>query len=242
MYFYKKSLTLLLVASASFIASAEDAPAEPKGLTGSAEFGMVVTSGNTDNSTTTGKFELSYDTNNWLHFGKVEGVTAETDNVSTAERYLLNLKSDYKLLDDQFLFVGLGYDVDKFSGFDYQSTVTMGYGRNIFTSDEFKLSAEIGPGYRKSKLETGETESESIVHLGAKSKYTINEASHIAGTLNIDSGEGQTISILDLGYVNKLNASLALKVGFNIKRTSDVPVDVEKTDRITSVSLLYSFK
>lgn len=240
MQFYKKAVvtSLLLVIAQTGLTEENEAP---KGVSGAAEFGMVLTSGNTDNSTTTGRFEISNDLEQWLHFAKLEVVTADVDGTSSAERYLLNLKSDYKLENDSFLFAGLTHEVDKFSGFDSQSTLVAGYGKKLYDTEIFLLSAEIGPGYRKSELENGDSESESILHLGAKSKYVINEASYLTSDLTIDRGSEQTVSILNLGYVNKLNSTLALKVSVNIKNSSDVPVGIEETDTITSVSLLYSF-
>jgi putative salt-induced outer membrane protein len=213
----------------------------PKGVTGAAEFGMVISSGNTDNSTTNGKFEISNDVEKWLHFGSINIVVAETDGITTAERYLLNLKSNYKLDESQFLFTSLSHDVDKFSGFDSQSTFVLGYGRNLFDTKEFKLSAEIGPGYRVSELEAGGNDSVTVFHLGAKSKYEVNDDSHFVGNLSIDSGSDQTITIIDLGYVNKLSKALSLKLGYNYKNSSNVPIGAEKTDTITSVNLLYNF-
>ena len=236
----KLIFTAAALTVAGFNSQAADDNA-PKGISGIVDFGMVLTSGNTENSTVTGKFEILNDLEKWLHAAKLDIVSAEADGTTTAERYLLNLKSDYKLDNDQFLFAGLIYDVDKFSGFDSQATLIAGYGRNIVNTETFKLSAEIGPGYRRSKFEAGGDESEAILHLGAKAKKIINEASHVEGFLTIDSGSEQTISILDLGYINKLNSALSLKLGFNLKNSSDVPADTESTDTITSVSVLYSF-
>lgn len=212
-----------------------------KGVVATAEFGMVLTSGNTENSTTTGKFEVSNDLEQWLHSLKFDIVSAKADGVTTAERYLFNLKTNFKMDTEQFFFAGLAYSVDKFSGFDSQTTLVAGYGRVLYDTESFKLSAEVGPGYRKSKLEAGGDESEAIVHVGAKGKYIVNDASHVAAEVTVDGGSEQTISIVDLGYVNKLNNSLALKIGFNTKKSSNVPVGIKNTDTITSVSLLYSF-
>jgi len=213
----------------------------PKGLSAAAEFGMIVTSGNSTNSTVNGKFSIENDVEQWLHKAKLSIVNSESENVTTAERYLLKLKSNYKLGEKQFLFGGLTHDVDKFSGYDYQTSIVAGYGRVIHDTDKYKLSMEIGPGYRNSKLKTGASDSEGILHLGAVSKYTINEATYIEANLNIDSGSDQTITELELGYVNSLTQSLALKVGYDLKNSSDVPAGTRKTDTITSVSLIYSF-
>ncbi|HFB67203.1 MAG TPA: DUF481 domain-containing protein [Aeromonadales bacterium] len=232
---------VLSVLSCSVFAADKEQDKGPKGLSGSAEFGLVVTTGNTDNSTTNGKFKLSEDTKNWFHDFSLDVVNAKTDGVKTAERYFFNAKSNYKLDKNQFLFVGLSHDIDKFSGFDYQTSVTAGYGRKLYDDKTFKLSAEIGPGYRISEFDTGGSEKEGIIHLGAKSKYIINEFSSVGADLSVDSGSNQTISILDLGYVNKLTSALALKVGYNVKNSSNAPVGNKSTDTITAVSLLYSF-
>lgn len=231
----------LTVFSCSIFAEDAEKSKEPKGLSGSAEFGLVVTTGNTDNSTTNGKFKLSDDTKNWFHDFSLDVVKAKTDGVKTAERYFFNAKSNYKLDKNEFLFVGLTHDIDKFSGFDYQTSITAGYGRKLYDDKTFKLSAEVGPGYRISEFDTGGSEDETIIHLGAKSKYVINEYSSLNADMSVDSGSNQTISILDLGYVNKLTTALALKVGYNVKNSTNAPVGNKATDTITAVSLLYSF-
>jgi len=241
MNFIIKLVTVCLLSTVAFSASSEEKTKEPKGWFGAAEFGLVITSGNTDTSTATGKFEVSYDLEKWLHFAKFDIVNAEVDNTTTAERYLLNLKSDYKMDDEQFLFAGFTHDVDKFSGFDSQSTLVAGYGRKLYHSETFQLSAEVGPGYRISELDDGSNDSEAIIHFGSKGKYTVNEYSHFVADLTVDGGSDQTISIFNIGYVNKLNNALALKLSYNIKNSSSVPVGSKKTDTITAVSLLYSF-
>ena len=233
------SIFMLSLATTGLVQAAEQEG--PKGMSGSAEFGMILTSGNSDSSTLNGKFALTNDTAQWLHTASLDLVRAESENVKTAERFVLNAKSNYKLQDDQFLFVGLKHDIDKFSGFDYQTSLTAGYGRKLYDTDQYKLSVEIGPGYRISKLKAGGDDNEAILHLGATSKYIINKASSLDGALVIDSGSSQTITALALGYVNSLSDSLALKIGYNLKHSSDVPAGSKKSDSITSVSLIYSF-
>lgn len=240
MRIHKLIVLTMLSSSAVNLTHAADGKG-PKGLSGAAEFGMVVTSGNSDSSTINGQFSIENDIEKWLHSGKLSVVNTESENVTTAERYVLKLKSNYKLGDNQFLFGSLNHDVDEFSGFDYQTSVVVGYGRKLYNTEKFQLSIEAGPGYRTSKLKTGGDESESILHVGADSKYVINDATFIDASLSIESGSDQTISELDVGYVNKLSSSLALKLGYNVKHSSDVPVGSKKTDSITSVSLLYSF-
>ncbi len=230
---------MLLGISVTPLFAAEESA--PKGMSGSAEFGMVLTAGNSDSATLNGKFGLTNDTSQWLHTASLDMIRAESENVKTAERYVLKAKSNYKLQQDQFLFVGMNHDVDKFSGYDYQTALTAGYGRKLYDTDEYQLSIEIGPGYRFSQLKNGGDENEGILHLGATSKYIINKGSSVDGTLVVDTGSDQTVTALALGYVNSLSSSLALKIGYNLKQSSVVPVGTNKSDTITSVSLIYSF-
>jgi putative salt-induced outer membrane protein len=39
----------------------------------------------------------------------------------------------------------------------------------------------------------------------------------------------------------KVNGNLASKIAYTIKSNSDVPAGTEKTDKITSITLVYSF-
>jgi len=214
---------------------------KPQGFSGITELGIVVTSGNSSNTTTTGRIDLNYDLRRWLHHLKVNVINTQTDGIRTAERYNLNTKSNYKLQNEQFLFLSFTHDIDNFSGFQYQSAVAMGYGRNIISNDTMKWSVDVGPGYRISEFKSGGNNKEAIVHVGSNAKYSINKLSSLKAELNVDHGKSQTISILDLGYINQLSKSLAIKVGYNIKKSSNVPIGSKATDTITSISLLYSF-
>ncbi len=241
MFTNRKIFTLVLLSAISFsqVQAAKDTG--PKGMSGSAEFGMILASGNSDSSTLNGRFTLSNDTVQWLHSASLDLVRADSKGVKTAEHYVLNAKSNYKLQDDQFLFGGLNHDVDKFSGFDYQTTLTAGYGRKLYDTDRYKLSVEIGPGYRFSKLKAGGDNNEGILHMAATSRFIINKGSKLDGNLVIDSGSSQTITTLALSYINALSNKLALKAGYNLKHASGVPSGTNNTDSLMSLSLVYSF-
>ena len=67
----------------------------------------------------------------------------------------LNGHSDYKLESPAFLFATISYEDDKFSGYDYRITESVGYGRRVIDESDLSLDLEIGPGVRQSKLNNG---------------------------------------------------------------------------------------
>ena len=76
-------------------------------------------------------------------------------------------QSDYKLSVRSFWFGGLHYDADKFSGFDYQTSLITGYGNKFFDTDTYKFSSQLGAGFRRSKNSlTGRTKGDVIATAG----------------------------------------------------------------------------
>jgi len=58
----------------------------------------------------------------------------------------------------------------------------------------------------------------------------------------VDVGEDTTVTKSVTALTAQINGSLATKITYTIKNTSDVPTDdIEKTDTETAVTLVYSF-
>ena len=124
---------------------------------GSGELGFVSTSGNTDTSNLTARLGLVNERDKWRHSLGLEALNTESDGETTAERYFAAGQSDYKISEHDYLFGRLSYEDDKFSGYEYRATETVGYGRRVLNADNMTLDLEAGPGARQSKPEIGNT-------------------------------------------------------------------------------------
>ena len=83
-----------------------------------------------------------------------------------AERYQAEYQADRKLSENSYIFGVARWDSDKFGDYDPQSSITAGYGREMFKTDTHLLKGEIGIGYRKLEERlTGVTSSDAIVRL-----------------------------------------------------------------------------
>ncbi len=241
----KVILTATLLTSTALIHAAEWKSA--------AELGMVMTGGNSETQSTNGKISAARDTEQWTQTGSFEALgSSNTDPVTdvkttTAEKYAAKLQADRKLDAENFLFGASSYDDDRFSGFDYQATVSAGYGRNIFKNDTHSLKAEIGPGMRFFKLSPVAgvhipSDDEGIVHMAANYIYHFNEHASFSQNVVIDAGEDVTISESVSALSAQISGKLAMKASVKFKNTSEVPAGIEKTDSETALTLVYSIK
>lgn len=208
---------------------------------GLGELGVIATTGNTETETIKAKASLTTERNKWRHKAEVTGLRSEDQEITTAEKYTFGWQSDYKFSKHNYFLASLDYEDDRFSGYDYRVTETVGYGHRTIDEANLTLDLEIGPGARQSKLDDGSNEDEFIVRGSAKLAWTISNSSKFNEVLKADFGEEATITTSTSELLTQINTSLAMKLSYVYKNTSDVPPGVEKTDTETSVTIVYKF-
>ena len=233
---------VLLLSSASAFAAT---------WTSEAELGIIVTDGNSETQNTNAKVSATRDTDKWKQAGALAALGSSNTSTdaagnkidsTTGEKYSANAKVDYKLNDADFLFATADYIDDRFSGFDFQATISAGYGRVLLNNDKQSLSAEIGPGKRYIKVTGSESDDESILHMAAKYAYTFNEQAKFTQSLIIDAGDDVTISESISALQAQVSGKLAMKASFTVRDSSKVPPTTEERDTITALTLVYSLK
>lgn len=228
--------------------------AEKIGWSGEVGLTYIEKSGNSNNTSFNGKSKAIREGEIWRNTFKLEGANESAEEVRATENYFASAKLDYKLDEDAYLFALEEYTDDRFSGFDYESSTTFGYGRELFDNGKHKLSGDVGSGYRRSKLiEASTIEEEAIVRLAALYRWTISETTVFEEDANSEFGEDKTVSKSLSRLKFKINGSLWATIAYEIKHTSNAPFDdpspdevvdveeVENSDRTTSVGLNYSF-
>jgi putative salt-induced outer membrane protein len=235
--------TVALIATAnSYAETSVDTPANGE-WKGNVELGFVTTTGNTETETLNAKAKVETEREKWRHAIKAEALNSSNSTSSTAERYLLAGQSDYKFGErkQNYLFILLSYEDDRFSGYDYRAEETFGYGRRVLERPSLALDLEIGPGARQSKLENDGTDNEFTVRGAAKLAWAISDTSTFSEDLSVVKGEDVTITKSITALSAQIAGSLATKLTYTIKNTSDVPTGIEKTDTEMAVTLVYDF-
>ena len=222
----------------SHVALAEPASA----WKGDAELGVLNTNGNTKTRNITAKAKIVNDRDSWRHTVNAEALNSSEESGTTAERYYLSGKSDYKLTEKSYAFGLLTYENDRFSGYDYRTTETLGYGRNVIKRDTLTLDLEAGLGARQSKISTtGENQNEGLIHLAGSLGWKVSDTSTFSEDLSSDIGEKSTVSKSVTALKTQIAGNLASKISFTAKHTSKVPAGVTKLDTETAVTLVYGF-
>lgn len=234
--------------AATNAATATPAAAVPteKGWESTAEAGVVVTSGNTKTSSFSGKFDTTKESGKWRHNLHAESLSASSDNVKSAEKYLASGQSDYKFGKFNYMFGLLIYNKDLFSGYQYQTTVAAGYGRRLLDEPTMTLDLEIGPGVRVTKIDTSidpnaKAKNDGVVRMAAKYRWKLSATSKFSEDLTSEASHKSTVSKSVTGLTAKINSSLAMKATVTLTRTTHVPVGTRENDTETALTLVYSF-
>ncbi|MEM1263759.1 MAG: DUF481 domain-containing protein [Pseudomonadota bacterium] len=234
-------LSLSLITGTAFGQEEEAAAAAQSPWTGKVSFGYLATTGNSEATSVNGATEISYEKGKWKHTLDASALGSQDDVDTTAEAYQLGWKTDYSLGEFDYIFVDLRWLKDKFSGYEQQTSESIGYGRRIINTDKHVLNLEIGAGAKQAELRNGISQDETILLGTADYDWQFSETASFSQELRVEAGDENTF----LESVTALNAKifkdLGLVISYTVRNNSDVPVDTEKTDTFTAISLEYLF-
>lgn len=236
------SLMFILVSVFSLASAAQDQEERERPYDASASVGYVGTSGNTDVTTLNTEFLMTYFDENWTHNFVFNTLSSRQDGNARAERYFIRNKSDYALMnEDQYLYAQASYTDDRFSGFDYQAAVSVGYGQYFLRGDGLDLQGFAGLGYRQNDSKTTGSEGEAVLTLGEELDWVISETSSLTQALTFEIGDKRTITTFEIGLESDIVDRISTRIAFQYRNNSDVPPGIKNTDTQTSISLVYTF-
>jgi putative salt-induced outer membrane protein len=217
----------------------------------SAELGAITTSGNTTGTSVTGKVDARHETSNWSNeyiasgFFKEDEIT-NSDGSRTrqrsAERYTLSAKAAFKLLGEgQRAFVLGSHVDDKFGAYTKYSSLSVGYGSQLFKNESKSLDVEIGPGYFHGEHANDPGESGVTVRGAALFRWALSPSAWFMQNVSVERGTANTHSIAETAVSTKINDTMQMKAGFSLRNDTNVPADKKNTDTQTSLTMVYSF-
>jgi putative salt-induced outer membrane protein len=233
-----KTISSTLLAALGMLAMNGSALAD---WSGEGDLGMVVARGNTDTDTISAKLAIKKTQDEWEHNAGLAFLRSTNAGVTSAERFALTGQSDYAIDEHSYYFGSLRYEDDKFSGFDYQSSATVGYGRKFIDTEVATLKGELGVGYRQTKLETFSSEGDAILRAAMNYTRNLTDTTSFSNDTLVESGSNNTFAQNITGLSVRINDSLAMKVGFEVRYNSEAPLGLKSTDTITTLNLNYKF-
>jgi len=206
------------------------------------ELGLVTTRGNTDTQNINAKATVINDREAWKHTGKLEVLNNSDNDTTTAEHYFASGKTAHKIDAKSYEFGLLSYEADRFSGYDYRASVSIGYGRTVIKTNAKTLDLELGAGARQSKVkDTGDTESENFLRGAGIFNWLVSDHATFGEELTVEAGEDSTITKSITSLKSQVAGNLATKITYIIKNTSNVPPTVKESDIELAVNLVFSY-
>jgi putative salt-induced outer membrane protein len=246
----------LLILASTISAWAEEAPPPPQGVwIGKGQFGFLNSHGNSDAESINGSVDMLRYDGAWKNELNVVGLYGKNSGIVSAERWEARGQSNYTISGDLFAFGGLRYEHDLFDGFQYQASVTAGLGYKLVNTDDTKLTAQAGAGYRRLRPEvidkdtTGavisrtpqEASGEAIATAGVDFSQTITKTTVITNKFVTEAGSSDVLLHDELALTVKISDKLALSVGYGITDNTKPPPPLKKLDTVASVNLVFGF-
>ena len=203
--------------------------------------GFAANTGNTEATNLNAKLLLGYEVDDWRHTVNLSGHRASDAVGTTAERYVLTGKTDYKLSDVDYVFLTGQFERDRFAGIDRRTSEALGYGRELLATDQHKIPAEAGLGARQVSFVDGREENDAIVRLAGGWLWTISETSEFSQRLVIETGDTNTYSESTTALKTNLIGSIYSSLSFTVKHNTTVPAGLVSTDTFTALQLEYRF-
>ncbi|CUB04470.1 DUF481 domain-containing protein [Marinomonas fungiae] len=229
-------------------AADQDIDSNAHNWSGSAELGVVSTSGNTDTKNLNGAINLTQETVQWRTDYSLSSLYSSSDSDTTAERYTGSVQANYKFDTQQFWYVRGAYERDRFSGYRSKGSTSTGYGNRFWQhADGSFLEASFGVGYRDFAIAEdsidGKSDRGNFVRFAGTYENHFTPTSLFRQELNseISTSGGNTVNESISSLQANIIDNLAMKLSYKIKYTSDVPSDTDTTDTETTASVLYSF-
>ena len=214
---------------------------EESGLATQVEFGAIFTSGNTENENIKYKIVLDWVQQNWDYKFTSDGFRSSQDGISNAQRLYHSASANYTNNEVSYAQGRVAYENDKFSGFDNQSDVTFSYGRNILQNrDNMSLALTAGVGARRSVI-AGDADTEGLARFAANYLWNLSESADFIQDFSVDAGNNSSIYRTETGVQTDILENLSLKFTVKVKHQTEVPVDREKTDTETAITLVLNF-
>ncbi|HEY0746803.1 MAG TPA: DUF481 domain-containing protein, partial [Steroidobacteraceae bacterium] len=236
---------------------AEEAPPPPQGVwIGKGQFGFLSSHGNSDAQSVNGNIDMLRYDGAWKNEFYVGGLYGKNSGIVSAERWETRGQSNYTLSSTLFAFGGLRYEHDLFDGFQYQASATAGLGYKFIDSQDTKLTAQLGAGYRRLRRETIDKDAttgavisrtpldaqgEPIGTVGVDFSHAFTKTTILTNKFLVESGSSDSMLHDDLALTVKMSDKLALSVGYGITDNSKPPAPLKKLDTVATVNLVFAF-
>jgi len=215
------------------------------GFSGSGEFGLSNSSGNTENTSVYGSIKLDYNQTHYVVKSAIEAKYKSENGTQTEERYIVDMQLNRFYSEDKsyYSFTGLRLEKNRFEDIELDSTLSLGLGKMLYKTEASNLTGELGAGYQNIDYITSGIDSEGQAVAVAKLDFThqINDQVNFMQDLKYTTGSTQAKLESNTAFAIKVSNKMNLKASYKYRHNSDPAAGAKKTDTQTMLTLVYDF-
>lgn len=229
-------------------------------ITGSAEFGFLYKTGDTNSGDVKTGLDLRFEKGQWRSLLDVDLLLKKADQKdengkehfkTTDQKWTLSSQTNYSLDNEEknYIYGNFWFEENEFSSFENQSSLSTGWGRHWYKNKDSSLWGDIGPGYKRDLFKASEstpkhTSDTFIVQVQALYIRKIGEhielKQHFSLKQALDKHENSIYKAVT-SVTTKLISTMQLKFNFTLNYNSKVETNKENLETQTAVTLVYSF-
>ncbi len=216
-----------------------------KSIKSNIEAGATISQGNTEEESIYSKTKIDYQKERYSNILKTRMENTKVNDLRVKERYDINNQTRYNFSKKNYRFLEIEYIDDRFGGYDYRSSETVGLGRDLVKRENIVLSGQLSAGLRQSKFTDSEKENTFLVRAGFDFNWKIKEGVEFNEHLDISRDQDATITKSDASLkisLDKIHHSIYLQIGYFFENRSAVPdPSFNKTDTTFMTTIGYSY-
>lgn len=246
----KKQVLAIALMTAAGVSTAQ-AQDNEKPFTLEGGLGFIFTSGNTDTTSINASLVGHQELEKWSNDYNIEGLykkeTVEDDDGedverTSAQKFFASAQGNYKLENPDYRLFGFAsYEDDRFSSYNYQSTLAAGWNQKLWDNETTSLEYSIGPGYSWAETNEDEKQNSFIVRASGEFSWLISDTAKFSQTMSTEVGSENTKSRAESALTATISGNLSMKLSVRLDHNSQVSEGVEKLDTATAVTLVYNF-
>lgn len=232
------AILFLLAGTVSSYADDDDDEERNWDFASQVELGAVYTSGNTHDQNVRVRSRVDAERDAWQHRFNFDGFRSSKRNELAAERFLTAFSSTFNFDDNDFIRGRASHERDRFSGFDYQSDVSISYGQLLLRHrSDMSWDYTIGAGMRNSKSPSDDF-NEAIVRLSTEYRWDISSNARFTQELSVDAGDRVTVSRSTTGVESDVLDNISMKFTVQVRHRTLVAANRKPHDAEASITLL----
>lgn len=229
--------------ASSAAAAQEEGKAAARAITGALDLGASLSSGDTRERALSARIEARQGLGeHWRHELAVDGDWARRSGATSQQRLTGEHRLFYAFSKRATVFQFLRGEYDRFAGFDYRITESIGVGYDVVSTPRLTWHLEGGPGVRFIALaDSPAMEQEPIARLSSELTWRLrpdwtleNRSSAFLG------GEGNTLENR-ISLEARINSALFGRVSLHLRYDTKDLAGISKLDTLTRFSIGYRF-